>query len=132
MYPTLKRTFDSPFALIREVDRALNTYQTPSYPVDIYETPDHFVIHADLPGYHKDDVEINLDANVLTVAAQRAVPEDQGEARVTERSFERVERAFRLPDTVNADSVDASMDQGVLTVKLSKRDEVKPRKITVN
>lgn len=131
MVPTLRRSFDSPFALIREVDRALNSYQSPAYPVDIHETPDHFVIEADLPGYSKDDVDIDLDANVLTIAAERRVAENRGEARVSERSFERVERAFRLPDTVNSETVEASLDNGVLTVKLQKRDEVKARKISV-
>ncbi|MEM6553290.1 MAG: Hsp20/alpha crystallin family protein [Planctomycetota bacterium] len=138
MFHTLRKTIDSPFDLIREVDRALGSYQTPAFPVDIHETGDHFVIEADLPGYPKDQIELNLDGNVLEVTANRVAPEapeapeGRGEPRVTERVFAKVQRSFRLPETVNPNAIDAQVADGVLTVKLGKRDEVKPRRINVN
>ncbi|MEM6394445.1 MAG: Hsp20/alpha crystallin family protein [Planctomycetota bacterium] len=135
MFHTLRKTIDSPFDLIREVDRALGSYQTPAFPVDIHETGEHFVIEADLPGYPKDQIELNLDGNVLEVTANRVAPEaaeDRGEPRVTERVFAKVQRSFRLPETVDPNAIDAQVADGVLTVKLGKRDEVKPRRISVN
>ncbi|MEM1212669.1 MAG: Hsp20/alpha crystallin family protein [Planctomycetota bacterium] len=138
MFPTLRKTFDSPFDLIREVDRALGSYHTPAFPVDIHETGEHFVIQADLPGYPKDHIELNLDGNVLELTANRVAPEasdtpeGRGEPRVTERVYGKVQRSFRLPDTVDPSAIDAQVADGVLTVTLGKRDEVKPRRISVN
>lgn len=136
MVPTLRRSFENPWDLFREVDRAFRdgvhgAVHGATYPVDIHETPEAFTIEADLPGFRKEDLDVSVDAGLLTITATRHAPGDRGEARLEERRFEQVQRSFRLPQTVQGDQIDASLADGVLTVSLPKRDEVKPRRVEV-
>ena len=106
------------------------------YGVDIREDADHFYVEAELPGFRKDDVEITLENQTLTIAAQRRDEARQGEPRrgellLHERRYSRFLRSFTLPPTVNEQSVNAKLQDGVLTITLNKREETKPRKIQV-
>lgn len=101
--------------------------------VDVYEDEGGLVFEAELPGVRMEDVELELEKNVLTLRGERKAERkstDDGQWRV-ERRFGRFERAFRLPDAVNVDSARAEMNDGVLTVRFEKKQEVKPRKITI-
>jgi len=105
------------------------------YGVDIREDQDHFYVEAELPGFRKDDVEITLENNQLTIAAQRSEETrnqgKKGELLLHERRYNRFLRSFTLPPTVDEQSVNAKLADGVLTVTLTKREETKPRKIQV-
>ena len=104
------------------------------YGVDIREDQDHFYVEAELPGFKKDDVEITLENQTLTIAAERREDkreEKKGELLLHERRYRRFLRSFTLPPTVDEQSVNAKLADGVLTVTLNKREETKPRKITV-
>lgn len=104
------------------------------YGVDIREDNDHFYVEAELPGFKKDDVEITLENQTLTIAAERREEnkeEKKGELLLHERRYRRFLRSFTLPPTVDEQSVNAKLADGVLTVTLNKREETKPRKITV-
>ena len=104
------------------------------YGVDVREDQDHFYVEAELPGFKKDDVEITLENQTLTIAAERreeSKEEKKGELLLHERRSRRFLRSFTLPPTVDEKSVQAKLDHGVLTVTLNKREETKPRKITV-
>ena len=99
----------------------------------MYETPDRFVIHVELPGVRPDDVEISVEDNVLTLTGERSFYRER-----SEEEFHRVERRFggfgrtlSLPSTANAEGIQASFDAGVLTIEVPKREEAKPRKIQV-
>ena len=101
--------------------------------MDLVETDDHFVLHADLPGLDTADVSIEVEDNVLTVSGER-----KAEHETTKEGYHRVERAFgsfsrslTLPDGVDADAVTASFDRGVLEVRIPKPEERKPRKISI-
>ncbi|MEM7682379.1 MAG: Hsp20/alpha crystallin family protein [Planctomycetota bacterium] len=136
MLPTLRRSFDNPWDLFREVDRVFRdgvqgAVTSGSYPVDIHETEDAYLIEADLPGVQKEHVEVSVDSGVLSVSAERTATENRGEPRVQERRFERLERSFRLPQSVQGDAIDAKLHEGVLTVRLPKREEVKPRRVEI-
>jgi HSP20 family protein len=108
------------------------------YGVDVREDADHVYVEAELPGFRKEDVEITLENSVLSISAQRTEQSkdkngaDNGEWLLRERRFNRVQRSFTLPHTVNEQSVKAAMADGVLTITLDKREETKPRKIHVN
>ena len=105
------------------------------YGVDIREDADHFYVEAELPGFKKEDVEITLENQTLTIAAQRRDESRQegkkGELLLHERRYSRFLRSFTLPPTVNEQSVNAKLQDGVLTITLNKREETKPRKIQV-
>ena len=100
---------------------------------DIRETPNEFVIHADLPGVQEKDVEITLSGNQLTVAGKRETELKREDEKMVsyERSFGSFSRTFMLPNTIDTDSIQADLRDGVLTVHVPKRPEVKARKIEV-
>jgi len=107
------------------------------YGVDVREDTDHVYVEAELPGFRKEDVDITLENSTLTFNAQRkeTVKEDspaKGDWLLRERRFNRVQRSFTLPQTVNEQSVKAALADGVLTITLDKREETKPRKVQVS
>jgi HSP20 family protein len=106
------------------------------YGVDIREDQDHFYVEAELPGFKKDDIDITLENQTLTISAERREEKkegnaDKGELLLHERRYSRFLRSFTLPPTVDEQTVNAKLADGVLTITLNKREETKPRKITV-
>ena len=106
------------------------------YAVDVREDGDHIYVEAELPGFKKDEVDITLENQTLTIAAERRHEakqgnEKKGELLLHERRYTRFLRSFTLPPTVDEQSVNAKLTDGVLTITLNKREETKPRKITV-
>jgi HSP20 family protein len=121
------------------VNRLFNGHESGSYApwgVDIREDADHFYVDAELPGFRKEDVEITLENSTLTVSAERKTEQkaenDGGNYLLNERRYTRFLRSFTLPPTIDEKSVQASLKDGVLTISLNKREEVKPRKINVS
>jgi HSP20 family protein len=108
------------------------------YGVDIREDQDHFYVEAELPGFKKEDVDITLENQQLTISAERrdetkqGEPGKKGELLLHERRFSKFLRSFTLPPTVDEQTVNAKLADGVLTVTLNKREETKPRKISVS
>lgn len=102
--------------------------------VDIVETSDEIVLTCDLPGVSKDDLDLSISRNVITIKGEKKGEQKKEGAKTFRKetwsgSFQ---RTLSLPETVDPDKVDASMKDGVLTVKIAKREEVKPRQISVN
>ena len=95
--------------------------------VDLVEGDDHFLLKADLPGLSENDVSIEVQDSVLTVAGER---KERGFYRL-ERSFGRFSRSLTLPEGVDADRISASFDKGVLEVRIPKPEERKPRRISI-
>jgi len=107
------------------------------YGVDVREDADHIYVEAELPGFKKDDVDITLENNTLTISAERKEEQEQGNKDkgdwlLRERRYSRFLRSFTLPPTVDERSVDAKLNEGVLTITLTKREETKPKKISVS
>jgi HSP20 family protein len=103
-------------------------------PVDIYETAGRdFVIKAELPDVNREDVEVTVENNTLTLRGTKNLPADVKEEqfRRVERRYGTFARSFTLPNTVDASKVSAEYKNGVLTVKLPFREEAKPRTINV-
>ena len=105
------------------------------YGVDIREDADHFYVEAELPGFKKDEIDITLENQTLTISAERRSESNgngqRGELLLHERRYTRFLRSFTLPPTVDEGSVSAKLNDGVLTITLNKREETKPRRINV-
>lgn len=101
--------------------------------VDIKEEENRFVIYADLPGVDPKDIEITMEQGVLTLRGERS--EETKEEREGYKRVERVSgsfyRRFSLPDTADAERIEAEGKNGVLEITLPKHEKVQPRKITV-
>jgi HSP20 family protein len=100
-------------------------------PLSFWEDEGSFYVEVDLPGVDRDAVDVTVERNQLRISAERKAPEQSREYWHNERSYQRVERAVLLPETANADSIEAELKDGVLSVKLAKRAEAQPKKISV-
>jgi HSP20 family protein len=101
--------------------------------MDLVETDDHFVLRADLPGMSESDVDLSLEDNVLTLSGERRTErEEQGEGFYRlERASGAFSRSLTLPEGVDADTIAASFDKGVLEVRIPKPEQRKPRKLQI-
>jgi HSP20 family protein len=100
---------------------------------EVKEREDAFVLSADLPGLRDEDVQVTLHGNVLTVSGTRSA-EDRKEGEtyyLYERQYGTFSRSFTLPDSANGDSISADLSAGVLTLVIPKKEETKPRKISI-
>lgn len=99
--------------------------------VDISETPEAYLIHADLPGTKKEDVSLTVEDGLLTLKGERKVEKETNEKKVhrVERSTGSFSRSFRLPENVSDKNIAATFKDGVLEVKLMKMKE-EPKRAT--
>ncbi len=102
-------------------------------PVDVVETPDAIVLTAEVPGIRKEDVRIQVEDGVLSIAGEKEERREQKEANLcrSERRYGAFYRSLTLPGSVEAEKIVAEMDAGVLTVRLPKRESAKPKTIPV-
>ena len=133
---TLGRWSQSPWSgLESEIDRLFETAfssfadasTSTHFPVDLYEDNDNAYVRAELPGVNRGEINVEVVEDYLTISATRKTPATDGQA---EQSFS-FSRSVHIPEEVQADKVSASYENGVLTVTLPKREEAKPRKISV-
>jgi len=101
--------------------------------LDVREDEGHYFVDVDLPGFTKNDIDVTFQEGVLTISGERKREEKkEGENyHYIERRSGQFARTVRLPDAVKQDTVDATLKDGVLTVRIDKADEIKPRKIEV-
>ena len=101
--------------------------------VDIFENKDEIVLEAELPGMNREDFELTIENNVLTLRGERRFEKkDEGDNyHRVERAYGSFTRSFTLPQTVSGDNAAAEYKNGVLRVALRKREEVKARRIEV-
>ncbi|MDH5650114.1 MAG: Hsp20/alpha crystallin family protein [Gammaproteobacteria bacterium] len=103
--------------------------------IDVAEREHEFLVHAELPGVKKDDIDINLENGVLTITAETKSKNEQKEGdRVIrqERRYGKFVRSLRLGEQVDEAKVKASYKDGVLELVLPKAEAVKTKKISVN
>jgi HSP20 family protein len=109
---------------------ALN--RTPSFgafPIDVYQDKDSVAVRAELPGFRKEDLRVNVANDTLTITGHVTTADaKEKDAPKTETT---IERAIALPENLNYDKVAAAYENGVLTVTLPKRDEVKPKTVAI-
>jgi HSP20 family protein len=102
--------------------------------VDIFENDQHeLVLKAELPDLKREDIDIRVENNTLTLSGQKKSEEDVNEERYhrIERTFGHFSRTFTLPNTVDTGKIAAEYKNGVLTVKLPKREDARPKQIQV-
>ncbi|MBU0985167.1 MAG: Hsp20/alpha crystallin family protein [candidate division Zixibacteria bacterium] len=128
----------------REIDRLFSDmFSFPTYRqensgdfaprVDIQESDDNLALTFELPGMEKGDINVTIAEGVLTVAGKREIKNESKDNNYVRREIRRgsFNRAFTLPDTIDPESVVADYKNGLLEVKLAKREEVKPKQIEV-
>jgi len=119
-----------PYREIGFLNEPVNSF-LPSF--DVKETADSYVFTADMPGIRKEDLDIQLAGNRLTISGKRESESSQEEGRVysQERSYGTFSRSFTLPEEVESAKVVAELRDGVLHLMVPKSPEVRPRKISV-
>ncbi len=141
---------DNPFvSLQNEIDRLFDDFTRgfPSFPslggnggmaamvptMDVAETDKEIEITAELPGLEEKDVQINVADNILTIRGEKKAEKEQKDKnyRMVERSYGAFERSLELPEGINADSIKATIDKGVLKVVVPKPAPAQVKKIEV-
>ena len=139
---TMVRPFYRPFGLMDEVERMARDIWDSWRPVastsfmprlDIYEEKDELVIKAELPGVRKQDLDINLEGDILTIKAEKKSEEIAEDATYysRERHFGQFSRSISLPFYVDADKISATFKSGILAIRLPKAEEAKSRHVEV-
>ncbi len=100
-------------------------------PADLLETDDEVLLYMDVPGLDADSLEIELENNVLTVRGERRPPEDARNWQRLERGFGRFERSVHVRSGLEAENIEASVADGVLTLRLRKPERLKPRRVEI-
>jgi len=100
---------------------------------DMKEERDVFIIKADLPGFKQEDVDISVTGNRLNITGKRTeeVSNETGSYHYHERVHGSFSRSFTLPNSANADQIEASLNEGVLTLRMPKAVEAQPKRIPV-
>lgn len=130
--------YRDPFAFARDLfamdfgdQRSAATF-APTF--EVKETADAFVVRADVPGVKEENIDVSFHNGVLSIAGVR-VPDERKEGEaffVYERQYGSFSRSFSLPETADAEKIDAKLEHGVLFVSVGKRPEAKPKKISLS
>ena len=110
-----------------------DSFQSFAPAVDIFERGDDLVLRAEIPGVRKEDLDLRVEANVLTLRGERARDDSVSEENYhrVERSYGSFLRSFTLPTSVDASHIEAHYQDGILEVVLPKAEDAKPKRIEV-
>ena len=102
-------------------------------PVDVYEDEHNLVLKLEVPGVEEKDLNVSVENNTLSIQGERKFEKEEKEENFhrIERRYGSFQRTFKLPNTVDAEKVDANYEKGILKITLAKRAEAKPRQINV-
>ncbi len=102
--------------------------------VDILEKDGNLILRAELPGMTEKDIDLKIEGNTLTLKGERKMDKEDNKSNYhrVESFYGSFTRSFRLPDTVDYEKINAEYKNGVLTVTLPQKPEVKPREIPVS
>jgi HSP20 family protein len=135
---TATEPFAPPFQLSRDIDRLLGRNgglggYIPA--ADVVVSDDDVTVTMDVPGLQADDLDIDLENDVVTVRGERAYPYvNDGEPRSwqrIERGFGKFERSLQVPRGLDPNAIEASLDAGVLTLRIPKPEEFRPRRVQI-
>lgn len=129
-FEEMERYFDAPFdrdSMQWNANRAWNL------PLDVIEKEDAYVIHASIPGMDPDDLDVTINDNVLTIRGESQQSAETGGDRymMRERHYGSFARTISFPTTVDVDHIEASCEQGELTLRLPKAENARLRRISV-
>ena len=127
----MNRLFEQTLSRSRSEEGIAASTWTPA--VDIYETPETIVLKAELPGLSREDIEIQIRDNALTLKGERRFAKDVQQENYLriERAYGAFQRSFTLPATIQQDKIRAVFRDGVLELTLPKAEEAKPKKIAI-
>ena len=127
----VNRLFQDNFARSRSSQAELASW-APA--VDIYETENELVVKADLPDVQEKDIDVRVENNTLTIRGERKFSNEVHEDNYLriERAYGTFTRSFSLPNTVDTEAIKAEYRNGVLTVRMPKREESKPKQIKIS
>jgi HSP20 family protein len=126
----MNQLFDLSWPGFGREDRLLGVW---SPPLDVFQDKDHVFVKCELPGMKKEDIQISLHENTLTISGERRQEREvkEGDAFRSERFFGRFHRSLTLPVPVQANQVKAQYKEGILAVTLAKAEEAKTKQIEV-
>ena len=102
-------------------------------PMDIYRAGDRYVLQCDLPGIDPDSLDVNVEGTVLTISAERKRHGEEGTQWIaSERLTGTFRRQLTLGDDVDSEKIQATYDNGVVTLTLPIREQAKPRRIEIS
>ena len=127
----VNRLFENSFARTHSNQAELASW-APA--VDIFETENELVVKADLPDVQEKDIDVRVENNTLTIRGERKFNNEVHEDNYlrVERAFGTFTRSFSLPNTVNTEGIHAEYRNGVLSVRMPKREETKPKQIKIS
>lgn len=102
--------------------------------VDIREEDDAFYVDAEVPGLSAEDIKVDIEKNVLTLSGERKLEKEETKEnfRRVERQYGHFTRSFSLPETVDSENISADLKNGVLELRLPKKEAPRPKSISVN
>lgn len=125
----INRLFDLPLGSFHRDTEFLNSWAPL---LDVFEDRDQLIVKTELPGMYKEDIDISLHENNLTISGERKMELQEGQKSRAETFFGRFQRTFSLPRPVDPNKVSATYKDGVLTILLPKTEESKPKQIQVS
>jgi HSP20 family protein len=124
---------NDPFGEVDALLSRLVSRDTADMPMDAYRRGEDVWIHMDLPGVAADSLDVTVDGSVLTVSAQRNWQREDGDqVYLAERRRGAYRRQVHLGDGLDAERIEASLIDGVLTLRIPVAEAAKPRKIPIN
>ena len=128
------------FDPFRDLDRLTQnlwqseTRRVSAFPMDAYRKGSEFLVHFDVPGIDPNTIELTVEKNVLTVSAERTRHwgEEAEEVVVSERPVGQFSRQLFLGETLDAERIEASCENGVLTLRIPVAEAAKPRKVQIS
>jgi HSP20 family protein len=136
------RPFEELSRMRRQMDRIMEAFMEPRaqgvrsgvFPAfNLTEDDNHFYLRAELPGVRAEDLDVQATARNINIVGERKLDLEDTTARYHRREREggRFSRALAMPKEIDADRVEARMQNGILTLKVPKAESVKPRRITI-
>ena len=129
----LERLARSAIVPVQEVEKEIEERLKFVMPVEVYETPNEFVVKVELPGVKKEDVDIVVRDNYLVIKAEKKeeVEEERQHIHLRERVYGKFERVIPLPPDLDTDNAKASFKDGVLEIRIPKKAATKEKKISI-
>ncbi len=133
MLPVLFTRWNDLLPSFEEIHRVLQDGRAAGMALDVRQAKDGWVVEAEVPGFGKDDLTISIENGVLTIsgATRQESTENQERYHLRERHAGQITRSVVLPESADAERVDAKLENGVLTLTIPVREEAKPRRIEV-
>jgi len=130
-FPTFAKVVNDIFNedFVKNLDDSLSVWNGSQPAVNVKEDADGFALALAAPGYGKEDIEIKIDDNVLTISSEK---KDKGTAKEGEKftrkefKYAAFKRTFTLPDTVDSTKIEANYENGILNISIPKKEEAKP------